>query len=307
MKRLVVMASRGCPYQCTYCCNHYIKSLYPNSEKYLRFKSVDKLIDEIKSGLNKYPFLETVRFFDDTLSIKRKWFAEFVEKYSIKIHVGYFCNDRPNHIRQDIAAGYKKSGCELVEMGIESGNENIRNRIMKRFLSDKQTIDAFRILKSFNIKTTTFNILGVPSETIHSLLDTVKLNAKAGPDIFTNAFFRPFNRTKISEICEMKNVQTDREGYSFFEKPILSLDTVSEHQLIFVYKYFKILVTIYRGFMKFPRYLSIKFIAIVDKLLSSQYFPYRFFNRNFVKIDSIFLFIFSFMRRCLRFLNFIRF
>lgn len=296
MKRLVVMASRGCPYQCTYCCNHFVRSLYPNKGKYVRFKSVPKLIDEIKKGLQKYPFLETVRFFDDTLSLNKEWFDEFVEEYSKEINVQYSCNDRPNHINLHIAAGLKKSGCNLVELGIESGNDHIRNHIMRRFLSNKQIIDAFRILRSFNIKTTAFNILGVPFETMPTMLETVKLNAKAAPDQFINAYFYPFSKTDLFEICKAKGLLTDRVMYSFFEGPVLRLDTVSEDEIIFVYKYFDCLVKLYKRYMSFPSYLSTKFITKTDKLLCFKYFPYRFFNKKSFKINSIFLLIVYYMK-----------
>ena len=41
--------------------------------------------EEIEHGLNKYPFLREVRFFDDTLAFNKKWFREFAEKYKNKI------------------------------------------------------------------------------------------------------------------------------------------------------------------------------------------------------------------------------
>ena len=246
MKRLVVMASRGCPYQCTYCCNHYIKTLYPNRQKYVRFKSVDRLIDEIKFGLEKYPFLEKVRFFDDTLTLNKKWFAEFVVKYKSIINMPYACNDRANHIGYEVAAGLKESGCELVELGIESGNEKIRNEIMRRNMSEKQIIYAYNVLRKCDIKTTAFNIFGVPYETGKTMLETVKLNARANPDNFVNAYFYPFKGTVLYDICQTKKLSLNKKLSSFFEGPVIKLYSVSENQIIFFYKYFSILVKLYK-------------------------------------------------------------
>lgn len=45
-----LMLSRGCPYQCSYCCNHKIADLYKgNDSSYTRFKGVEKSISEIKN------------------------------------------------------------------------------------------------------------------------------------------------------------------------------------------------------------------------------------------------------------------
>lgn len=296
MKRLVAMASRGCPYQCTYCCNHFIKTLYPNKQKYVRHKSVDRLIGEIKYGLQKYPFLETVTFFDDTLSLNKEWFAEFVDKYRREINLPYTCNDRLNQINPDIAKGLKKSGCKKVALGIESGNERIRNELMKRFMTNRQIIDGYKALRDVNIKTTAFNIVGVPSETIHTMLETVKLNAEANPDRFTNAYFYPFKGTALFDICKDKGYLIDRNISSFFERPILSLDTVSEHQTMFVYKYFYFLVKLYKCYMSLPKVLSTKLINITDRFLTSKYFPYRFFNG----ISDSVIYLKLFIANCLK-------
>ena len=61
-KILVTQASRGCNYNCTYCCNHAVRSLYKAGARFLRYYSVDRLLDEIEEGLKRYPFLKEVRF-----------------------------------------------------------------------------------------------------------------------------------------------------------------------------------------------------------------------------------------------------
>src|SRR3989338_11700547 len=93
-KFLVTQASRGCVYNCTYCCNPLLRSLYPNKERYLRYYSIDRLLGEIEYGLKKYPFLREVRFSDDTLTQNKNWFKEFAEKYKKMIGLPYSSNER---------------------------------------------------------------------------------------------------------------------------------------------------------------------------------------------------------------------
>ncbi|MFC1804293.1 B12-binding domain-containing radical SAM protein [Candidatus Omnitrophota bacterium] len=285
MKQLAVMASRGCPYQCTYCCNHLLKTLYPNSEHYVRFKSVGRLMEDIKHGLCKYPFLEIVWFTDDTLSLDKEWFLEFADRYSREINLPYICHARANQIDPQIADAFKKSRCRHIGLGIESGDEYIRNTIMKRNLSDQQILTAYHILKDRGIETTAFNILGAPSETMGTLLETVKLNAKADPNKLTNAYFYPYKGTVLFDICKEKGYRIKQDALSFFERPILQLNTVSEEQIIFAYNYFSALTRLYKKYLGFSESLSKKLTAKTDELLCRPNFPYQLFNRIYGVFD----------------------
>lgn len=70
-RRLTILASRGCPYKCTYCCNHAIRSLYPNKGAYVRFRSSNNVVDEIEECLRKYPWVERIVFHDDILTMRK--------------------------------------------------------------------------------------------------------------------------------------------------------------------------------------------------------------------------------------------
>ena len=62
------MASRGCPYQCTYCCNDIYFDLY-KGQKTVRFQSPKYVIEQLKYFKNKFHF-NRVDFMDDVLATK---------------------------------------------------------------------------------------------------------------------------------------------------------------------------------------------------------------------------------------------
>ena len=70
IKRFI--ASRGCPFQCTYCFNRQYNEIYKNKGKIIRQRSVDNIIEEIKDVRKKYP-LEVVKFVDDTFAINNEY------------------------------------------------------------------------------------------------------------------------------------------------------------------------------------------------------------------------------------------
>ncbi|MDP2690462.1 MAG: radical SAM protein, partial [Deltaproteobacteria bacterium] len=177
LKSAFVMCSRGCHFNCSYCCNHQLREIYPNKRKYLRFRSVENVIREIESLRAKYPGIAKIRFGDDTLAQDKEWFRELVEQYKKRVGLPFSTNDRVNNINEETVALYKEAGCFCVDMGIESGNDYIRNKLFDRHVSKEKMIAAFRLMKKNGIQTGSFNIIGAPGETMSSMLDTVKLNA----------------------------------------------------------------------------------------------------------------------------------
>lgn len=288
LRELVVQASRGCYYNCTYCCNHLQKNIIPNKKKYLRFHSVDRIILEIETALNRYPFLDKVTFDDDTLTQDVSWFEEFADKYAKKIGLPYSCNDRVNNINDHTAHLLLESGCIRVTMGIENGNDYIRRKVMKRPISDERILNAFSILKKYKIETGAFNIMGMIGETVSSILDTIRLNAKANPEKTFNAYFYPFYGTEAYKQVIDNNIPILEHNINdFFTKPTISLNTVSYNQLIFFYKYFILLRGIYKYFFRFSPKFSLQLINTYENLLKSKYFPFGTFALLFPGKDQI--------------------
>lgn len=287
-KRLVIMANRGCPYNCTYCCNHTFRELYPNKNKYVRFRSVDKVINEIEYGLNKYPFLKEVRFFDDNLTLNKSWFRELAQKYRKMIGLPYSTNDRVNHINEEVVSLLKDSGCYFVEFGIESGNARIREETMKRGISEEQITNAFYLCRKHGIKTSAFNIIGVPGETFSTVLDTIKLNARVNPNWGYIFYFHPYVGTKLYQLVKEKGLLSHKTFKSIFEGPTLNLDTISEKQLIFAYTHFKGLVELYLIYYSFPKAMKVIFVSITDFLLKHGLFPYDFFIKIYRPLRSLY-------------------
>ena len=119
------------------------------------------------------------------------------------------------------------------------------------------------------------------------MLETVKINAEANPDNFINAYFYPFKGTVLFGVCMTKGYLVRSNITSFFERPALDLDTVAEHQIMFIYKHFYVLVKLYKSYMRLPKVLSAKLINITDRLLTYKNFPYGIFNSFYDIVVSL--------------------
>ena len=96
---------------------------------------------------------------------------------------------------QDLASGY----CELIQFGVESGNDYIRNTVMSRDMPRETIVNAFKLAKKYGVKTNAINIIGVPGETKEMLLDTVKLNQEINPDTTGVNIFYPYKGTPLGD------------------------------------------------------------------------------------------------------------
>lgn len=209
------MATRGCPYSCTYCFNSGYKKLYAGKGRLLRRRSVDNLIEEIKAVKAAYP-LELIRFGDDVF-IERidDWLLEFAEKYSKEIALPFYCLLSPKVVTQEVAERLKGAGCVSVSMSIESGNERIRYEVLKRRISNDEIMRSCRILVDNGIKTFTNIMVALPETTVKDDLDSLDLAFKSRTTCVSLTIFTPFPGTELYDRCIEKRLipKTDTPAF----------------------------------------------------------------------------------------------
>jgi anaerobic magnesium-protoporphyrin IX monomethyl ester cyclase len=68
---LAVLLGRGCPYGCTYCCNHALKKVAPG--KYVRFRSPENIIKEVAFLHATYPTQSRIYFEVESIALNKAW------------------------------------------------------------------------------------------------------------------------------------------------------------------------------------------------------------------------------------------
>lgn len=219
------MWSRGCPYNCPYCFNHSLKKIYKNKGQYLRFRSLDNLLEEILFVKQQYP-LEMVYIQDDTFAFQEDQVKEFSQKYPKLINLPFHCHLRANLVNKKIIKLLKKAGCYGVSFGIEAGNDFLRNQILNRNMTKEEIINAARIIKQAGIKFRTFNILGLPQGSLKADLETLKLNIDCKPDLGWACIYQPYPRTELGDLSAsmgIYNGDIDEISETFFEESVLDI------------------------------------------------------------------------------------
>jgi len=195
------MATRGCPYQCTYCFNHAYNALTKGKGEMIRSRSVNSIINEIKEVKNNY-FMDRVNIDDDIFLLKPKgWLEEFAEKYPKEIALPIVCNVRPETVNEKTGFLLKKMNCTHVAMGIECGNNEVAKKILKRNTTNERIIEAVKILKKNNIKVMTQNLIGLPVPNPTEIdYDTLDLNIKLKPHFAWSSILYPYPGTEIGTL-----------------------------------------------------------------------------------------------------------
>lgn len=222
------IASRGCPYNCSYCFNHRLRKMY-EGQKYIRRRSVDNVIKEIKKVAEQYP-LERVHFEDDTFNLSKDWLKEFAEKYP---KIPFKCNARADLVDEEVVSLLKKANCISVTFAIEAGNDRIRNEILNRNISKKQLINCAKLLKKYKIRFITENILANPTSSLEEDMETLDLNLICKPDYPTVSLLNPYPGTEIYNIAIRANEYEPKsfdEISSFFDFSPLKLKNMRERR-----------------------------------------------------------------------------
>jgi len=88
---------------------------------------------------------------------------------------------------------------------------------MNRKMSNNTIIEKFKLVKSYGIRVSAYNIIGLPHETRQHIFDTIELNRNAGPDAFSVTMLEPYKGTPIRIMCEEEGLDVNHE--TVYNKP----------------------------------------------------------------------------------------
>ena len=194
-----IMASRGCPYNCTYCFNARWKEIYKGHGEIVRRHSVDYVMEDIARVRSKWP-LSCVKFYDDVFVYRvDDWLEEFCRKYRQQVGLPFFILTRYDLLTEDMVKLLKEAGCRTISMSIEAGNPEIRNKLLKRKMTDEQIIEASLLCEKYGIYTFTNAILALPGSTLKDDIRSIDLAIEAKSTWAEFACFYPYPGTELGD------------------------------------------------------------------------------------------------------------
>jgi len=157
---------------------------------------------------------------------------ELCERYAEKVKLPFRCNVRADLLDKESISWLKKANCHAIWIGVEAGNDRIREQVLRKGLSRDQILHAFELARNAGIKTRAFNMIGCPEETKEDIIETIRLNQKLTPDeIPVPTIFRPYPGTLLYEYCAQRGWISNRPTQGYGNSSILNQPSISAREL----------------------------------------------------------------------------
>lgn len=206
-----IMASRGCPFHCTFCSNAVWG-------RRLRVRSPESILEEIEDLEKDYKVRE-VFFQDDTFNMNRDWFEAIcnglIERglnEKMVFRAPFRANERL--VDRDMLKLAKQAGFWMIFYGVESGSQEILDSIKKN-LKKEEIERAFSLTKKAGIKTYASFMIGNLGEDRKTVRETMDFALKLNPDFYGFAMATPYPGSELYEVAQKDGlIKSGFEGYA---------------------------------------------------------------------------------------------
>ncbi len=163
-----MLASRGCPYRCTFCSSPQMWTT-----RYV-LRDPSDVLDEIEHYVAKYA-ITSVQFYDLTAIVKRDWIVKFCTEMmarGVKLFWSLPAGTRSEALDAETLRLVKASGCHYLVYAPESGSPATLQRIKKRISLERIT-GSMLAATGYGIVVRANIIIGLPGETRREIYETI--------------------------------------------------------------------------------------------------------------------------------------
>lgn len=205
----IIMATRGCPFNCTYCSHIFGRKL--------RKRSIENVIEEIEYVRRKYDCIQ-FSFKDDTFTVDKTWVSDLCQQLiNIDLDINWDCTTRVDTINDQLIQLMMTAGCNEVKIGVETGCQKILNET-KKGITFNQIRSATKMLEKNKMMWTGYFMYGLPTETIDDIRSTYKFMEELNPNYAGLGLYNPFPKTELFEKgVELGLLEKDVDLNYFFE------------------------------------------------------------------------------------------
>jgi anaerobic magnesium-protoporphyrin IX monomethyl ester cyclase len=212
-------ASRGCPFDCSYCANTAFKNVYKGLGNFVRVRPFDNLAKAVQKQAELGS--EMIQFQDECfLSIPYADLRAFCEWYGTEIKLPMMIQTRPESVKDEKVKLLARMNAPVqISCGIESGSERILFEVCNRRTRLEDIRKAIEIIKQYDIRVTGYTMIGFPTETREEAFQTIHFIRDLDLDISIMSIFYPFIGTPLRDFCIKNGYITGNEKTTTFTDP----------------------------------------------------------------------------------------
>ncbi|MFA6129508.1 MAG: radical SAM protein [Candidatus Omnitrophota bacterium] len=202
-----VLTARGCPYKCIFC-------VCSNLKQKVRCHSVGYVMTEIDELIQRYG-IRDVAFLDDVFTlISKRTYGLCEELAKRRGKLVWSSTVRIGSVDKKILKTMKDSGCWMVSVGIESGNQQILDKIKKQ-IKLEQAEELSSWCKETGLMFHPNYIIGHPGETVDTINQTISFAKKLYSHFPIFTIMTPYPGTELWDTAEQYGT-INRENFSDF-------------------------------------------------------------------------------------------
>jgi len=214
-----IIASRGCPFCCTNC-----KPALDKISPY-RIRKPEKVVEEMKWLKEKYG-VKHFTFSDSELVGPKFWVKKFTQEIiRRKLRVTYSCNGRTDQTDKEILKFLKKSGCVFIGFGIESGSQEVIDKILRKGINLKRSKEVIAETEKIGIGTGAWFMVGIPGENEEQVKQTIDFSQQLSSSIIEVNIATPWPSTGFYNLAKKKEWLVTEDWTKMNEKNFVSMET----------------------------------------------------------------------------------
>jgi len=170
----ILMTSRGCPWQCTFC------GADTTWGRGFRANSVDYVLDEIERVLQRLP-VKMIQIKDDTFTTNRKRVVELCRGIRARgLKFLWSCDTRVDVLSEELLYEMRMAGCQRMSVGVESGSPKVLAAIDKKITVD-EIIASTELAKKYGVRVRYYMMIGNRGESWKEFEETLGFIERARP------------------------------------------------------------------------------------------------------------------------------
>ena len=267
-----MMSSRGCPYNCIFCCESFLYG-----HRY-RARSPQNVVDEMSVLANEYNVNHIV-FYDAEFMIDTKRVEQICnEIIERSLHITWRVRARADRVTEPLLRLMKKAGCTEISIGAETASQRLLD-VMNKRCKIEDIEKAFQIAKHVDVWTVGYFIFGIPGETPQDSYQTVEFAKRLDPDWALFSVATPLPGTKFYKMVKDSIITTDWSRFKMnANSPVVSYDKMKENDLSEIMEY------AYRSFYLREEWLvnRLKKVSSTDKMQRVVKSFFYYLDKNFL-------------------------
>jgi hypothetical protein len=197
---LYMWASRGCPFECTFCYLPVVQRAYQGKGEYYRTRSPVHVASELLGKIRRSPCTRIV-FVDELFPASKTWLRGFQQHLHGLQVPPWEATVAAETVDVECLALLRDTGCRHLHIGIETGSEAFRRRFASRNLSNQQLQAFCSRARDHGISVTAHIMVALPLESEPLLTDTVSFVQQLAIDEIAWRPYFPIDKTPLGEYC----------------------------------------------------------------------------------------------------------